>query len=733
AIFQKSPLSAGGKKTYNIGQGAAHPPSENHTAQSSSITPQQSPLTLYRTGDLARWLPEGKVEFLGRIDHQVKIRGFRIELGEIESRLSKYKEIKEAVVIDRLDEKGDKYLCAYYTLAEPSGEAPESSDLRRFLSESLPDYMVPAQFVQLDKLPLNPSGKIDRGELPEPGFGENVSEYAAPTNEVEETLAGIWSEVLGIGHEKIGIDNNFFEIGGDSIKVIQISAKLRKHGMKLESGDLFANPTIRQLGTQVKPLERKIDQEPITGELPLTPVQEWFFQENMTDKHHYNQAVMLYSKEGFVEEAVRGVFAKIQEHHDALRITFREENGRVIQENNDLDFPLALYVEDFRGKRDRKAALEELQVRVNEIQAGIDLEEGPLMKLGLFHMDDGDRLLIVIHHLLVDGISWRILFEDIETLYRQYRDGKPFALPLKTDSFQYWAGRLRQYAGSKAFLAEQESYWAKIDAAEAEQIETDFDGSNFRNDSAQLSFRLNEEETEQLLTEVNRAFGTEINDILLTALGLGLRESFGKDRFPVSLEGHGREGFLKDMDVNRTIGWFTCVYPVIIAVPAKAGETAAESLSRHIKEVKESLHRVPTRGVGYGLLKYMTGAENKKEIEFKLKPGIGFNYLGQFDADVEQKSFGFAEESSGRNRGPVGERELLLDINGMIAARRLRLSLSYSREQFKEETLKKLMDNYKKALTGIISFCVGREEKESTPSDFDYKDLSLEDLEDVFE
>jgi amino acid adenylation domain-containing protein/non-ribosomal peptide synthase protein (TIGR01720 family) len=691
---------------------------------------------LYKTGDLARWLPEGKIEFLGRIDEQVKIRGFRIELGEIESQLLRLNEIKEAVVTaHEKKETGDKFMCAYYTIKDIHPETSEidSTDLRRYLSESLPDYMIPAYFMRLDDIPLNPNGKIDRAVLPEPRGADSPVDYEAPRDKIEETLTAIWSEVLGRKKEEIGIDSNFFEIGGDSIKVIRISAKLRKHGLKLESGDLFANPTIRQLGARLDPLERKIDQGAVFGAAPLTPMQQWFFREDLANKRHYNRAVLLYSPEGFVEKAIREVFTKLQEHHDALRITFREENGRKHQENNNPDYPLALYVEDFRDKSDKKEALEALQAKVKEIRAGMNPAEGPLMKLGLFRMDDGDRLAIVIHHLLADDFSWRILLEDMETLYRQYRKGKPFVLPLKTDSFRHWAERLRQYADSESFLSGQKSYWAKVEAAEHAQIETNYNGSDFRKENARLGFCLSEEETKQLLTEVNPAFATEVNDILLTALGLGLRETFGKDRFSVSLKGDGRKGLLEDVDVNRTIGCFTGVYPVIIEVAAKTGETAEDSLARHIKEVKENLHRVPARGAGYAVLKYLTSAEHKKDIDFKLDPRIGFNYLGEFGADVENSSFGITKESPGKLREPGGEWGVELDVAAMIAGKQMQLSLSYSTDRYGGESLKNLMDNYHKALTGIISFCAGREEKEFTPSDFDYKDISLQDLEDVFD
>jgi len=364
----------------------------------------------------------------------------------------------------------------------------------------------------------------------------------------------IWADVLGFDKSRVGVNTNFFEIGGDSIKVIQISARLRKHGLKLESGDIFVNPTIKQLADRVKRADRTIDQSVVQGEVKLTPVQHWFFQEDIIRKHHYNQAVMLHSKENINPGTVKTIFTRIQEHHDALRMTYKTMDKEIIQTNHGLDYPLSLEVCDFR-QQPHDAAVEALEQKADEIQESIDLETGPLMKLGLFHLDDGDRLLIVIHHLVMDGISWRILFEDMETLYQQHKAGKPLELPLKTDSFKHWAEQLSQYADSEAFL-EEKSYWSHLESHPVRPIVKDFEVENYLKDAAALSFQLSIDQTQQLLTKVNEAFGTEINDILLTALGLALRKTFNHNRYAVALEGHGREPILKDVDIDRTIGWF---------------------------------------------------------------------------------------------------------------------------------------------------------------------------------
>jgi amino acid adenylation domain-containing protein/non-ribosomal peptide synthase protein (TIGR01720 family) len=691
--------------------------------------------TIYKTGDLARWTGEGDIEFFGRMDQQVKIRGFRIELGEIESQLQKHPGIKEAVVLSKDEDSENKHLVAYVvpikidsagTHGEP-GELSDSSrdnfdlntlELREYLLKKLPYYMVPSHFVELEAIPLTPSGKIDRKALELPGGTglETGIEYVAPRNDLEEKLVEIWQNVLG--RDAIGINDNFFVLGGDSIKSIQIVSRMNQAGYKIEMKDIFMTPVIALLAPKVKKLERKADQSLITGRVPLTPIQQEFFANSLEYPHHYNQAVMLYSKDGFEEEAVKAVFTKIQEHHDALRMTYLRDQGKIIQINHGVEYPLSLQVYDLRNLENAARAFE---VNVNEIQKSIDLEKGPLMKLGLFHLEDGDRLLIVIHHLIIDGVSWRILSEDIEHLYQQYMKGEPLALPLKTDSFKIWSEKLSQYANSPSFLQEKR-YWAELESLEVPGLMSDFNDDNCEKNTASLSFILSEEETDLLLTKVNESFGTEINDILLTALGLSIRKSCGNTRVLIALEGHGREEILKDINITRTVGWFTTVYPLILDVSYE------DDLSRQIKDVKEKLHQVPDKGIGHGILKHLTAAEHKEDLQFKLKPRICFNYFGQFDAEIEQMSFGIARESSGNLRNPEELRQFELDISGVIANKRLVMSIAFSKNQFKEETIKTLLNHYERQLSRIISFCASQEKRQLTPSDFTYKELSIEDI-----
>ncbi|MCP4153633.1 MAG: hypothetical protein GY757_38245, partial [bacterium] len=270
-----------------------------------------------KTGDLARWLPDGNIEYLGRIDHQVKIRGFRIELGEIENRLLNHPEIKEAVVLARKSKEGDKSLCAYY-IVDSIGQKTEP-DLRRHLSQTLPDYMIPSYFIKLEKIPLTPNGKINRKVLPSPEItaGKN---YVPPEGKVEETLAAVWQQVLNTG--EISVNDNFFNLGGDSIKTIQIASRLRKYDLQLNIQDLFTHQTIKQLAPHVKKINRTSLQDTVQGTVPLTPIQHWLFQSSLTGTSHFNQSVMIYREEGFDQFVLKKAFSKIIRHHDALRMVY---------------------------------------------------------------------------------------------------------------------------------------------------------------------------------------------------------------------------------------------------------------------------------------------------------------------------------------------------------------------------------------------------------------------------
>ncbi|OMP77242.1 non-ribosomal peptide synthetase [[Flexibacter] sp. ATCC 35208] len=670
---------------------------------------------IYRTGDLGRWLPDGNMEYVGRLDFQVKVHGFRIELGEIETALSRYPGIRHNVVAAIKDSNGKQQLVAW--LQAEKDNVPEILSLQFYLRNCLPQFMIPSAFVVLEEFPLNQNGKIDRKRLPLPD--ENITEdsgYTAPRNEIEMLLATAWQKVLG--KQRISIHDNYFNLGGDSIRAIQIIAHLHGKKLLLKMSDFFQYPTISMLAPKVMIVSVMASQEPVTGEIPFTPIQLDFLANSTPGYlHHYNQAVMLYAPEGFDKSAIKAVFSKITAHHDALRIVLQPKADGEWRQQNLAVMPLHL--------EEHTITKSELTALADALQAGINLEGGPLMKLALFHLPDGDRLLIAAHHMVIDGVSWRILFEDIQRLYGQYMRQEALELPYKTEAYKVWAEQLKLYAGTVAAMEEQH-YWQQITSATVPAIPCKGSAEdNLVKYKEKKGFRLDQQETAQLLTEVNAAFNSQIDDILLVALLRAIYKMYGYTATAIALEGHGREEILPGIDVSRTVGWFTAIYPVIFNWDEQL------ELSRHIKVVKEHLRKIPNRGIGYGILKYL-GAATNKEL-FNLQPQISFNYLGQFDADLQHHLFTIAPETAGALQAPEARRPHDWEVTGMIAGNCLTMSVSFSSKQYDMNHMEAFMQYYKEALQDVIAHCLSRETTELTPSDFTYKHLSIDAIDNLFD
>ncbi|MGB5927695.1 MAG: amino acid adenylation domain-containing protein, partial [Cyclobacteriaceae bacterium] len=564
---------------------------------------------LYCTGDLTKWNQDGLIDFLGRIDNQVKIRGHRVELGEIESQIESHLLVDRAVVF-LLEVPGGEQLIAFVG----GSKELSLSDLTSYIKDRVPNYMVPAHFQIVNEWPHTSSGKIDRKALlagANRSLTGQLSQYVPPRNKTEELLAGIWQQLFGL--EKVGITDDFFRLGGDSIKAIQTVSRLNKEGLKTTIKDIFQHQTIRNISPVITQMKGNVNYDKVTGEVPLIPIQSAFLADKNPDKHHYNQSVMISSKETLDKKLIKDVLNVIVEHHDALRITLDKKLGENILKIED-HVQVDLIEHDFKQFSLVDAA-QKVRYEANVIQSSIDLSNGPLIKACLFRLSDGDRLLIVIHHLAVDGVSWRILFEDIETLYTQGLKGKSFSLPPKTDSFKVWSERLSAWAEDKAFGTEA-TYWQSILQEEIPSlIEDDQIESSIKDYEAE-GFKLDKAYTQRLLTSVNKAFNTKINDILLAALGSALSDTFGNERIAIDLEGHGREPLFEHIDVSRTLGWFTSLYPLVIDTGIHRKDEV-----RYLKEVKENIRRIPSAGIGYGVWKYMYESPGKKA---GLKPEVLF-------------------------------------------------------------------------------------------------------------
>ncbi|AZF31887.1 Non-ribosomal peptide synthetase [Pseudomonas sp. R4-35-07] len=639
---------------------------------------------LYRTGDRVRQRGDGVIEYLGRLDHQVKLRGLRIELGEIETRLMQHPTVREAVVVVH----GGKQLVAYLVLER---DAP--TDLKAWLLGSLPEYMVPSHFITLAKLPVTANGKLDRKALPLPDATAQQA-FAAPENTVQQALAAIWSDVLGI--QAVGLDDNFFALGGDSIISIQVVSRARQAGIRLSPRDLFQYQSVRSLALVAGVDElSEVDQGPVSGEVILTPVQQGFFAQAIPARHHWNQSLLLTPREPLQPARLDAAVMQVVRHHDALRLRFVAQ-AEGWQQHHAAAVDASLL---WQAQADTDA---ELAALCEKAQRSLDLEHGPLLRAALVEMADGtQRLLLVVHHLVVDGVSWRILLEDLQQAYREQR------LPAKTSAYQHWAHRLQERAH---VLEHQLAYW-QAQSVDAELPCDHPEGGLQHRLGVKLETRLDAEHTRQLLQEAPAAYRTQVNDLLLTALARVVSRWSAQPAALIQLEGHGREDLFDGIDLTRTVGWFTSLFPLRLQAD---GELAGA-----IKAVKEQLRAVPDKGLGYGLLRYLGAPGARESLAGLAVPRITFNYLGQFDRQFDESAlFVPAAEGSGQAQDLETPLANWLTVEGQVYGGELALQWGFSREMYEAATIQRLADDFACELKAVIAHCCATPAGQVTPSDF---------------
>jgi amino acid adenylation domain-containing protein/non-ribosomal peptide synthase protein (TIGR01720 family) len=671
---------------------------------------------LYRTGDRARWRPEGTLEFMGRTDEQVKVRGYRVEPGEVEAALLRHEGVAEAVVVLR-----DGRLVGYYTARGPLGAA----ELKARLRASLPEYMVPSALVELEAFPLTPTGKTDRAALPAPERAGAEAGHVAPRTPVEEALAAAWRSVLRV--ERVGVHDNFFELGGDSILSIQAVSRARRAGVELKPRHFFEHPTIAELARLAATVRAvSAEQGPVTGEAPLTPIQHAFFALGLPEPWHFNMPLLLRGRGPLDHAALEGAVRALAEHHDALRASFtRGEDGRWIQRFAAPEPELPVERVDLSGvpEAERAAVLERL---AGERQGELRFE-GPLLRAT--HFDFGTeapgRVLLLAHHLVVDGASWRTLVEDLETAYGQRVRGEPVALPPKTTSFRAWAERLAEHARTGGAAAEL-AFWTDPARAGAPPLPTDFGGPDGEDTEAVVAAALTAEETRTLLQAAPAAYRTRADDLLLAALALALGRWTGDGRVLVDVESHGREELFADVDLSRTVGWFTAVHPLFLDLRGADGEEAA------IKTVKEAIRAVPDRGIGWGLLRRLGPDPAREALAARPAAQVAFNYLGQVDGTfADAGAFLAADEGIGRSRSPRGERAYLLDVMAVVEGGRLQLRIGYGTGRHRPETVERLAADVLAGIRALAAHCAAPEAGGHTPSDFPLAPMTQAELDEL--
>ena len=552
--------------------------------------------------------------------------------------------------------------------------------------------------------------------------------YEPPGTEVERLLVEIWQQQLGI--EPVGIEDNFFELGGDSVLAIHIVGKANQAGYKIKPNQLFEHQTIRELAevASVSGSDPGPAQE-ISGELPLTPVQHWFFDLELPDPNHFNQSIMLAVPEGLNVAAFERSLARVVEHHDALRSRYTRNLASWRQHIEAPGETVPVERIDLLGMEPglQRRRIEE---RAGELQTSLKLDTGPLLRAALFELggERGGRIVLVAHHLVVDAVSWGVLVEDLWTGYeRAVAGADTIELPGKTTSVKEWSQRLVDYAATS--VAEEEmAFWREQANKTVNPLPVDLEGgANSAASTATVTTELSEEQTHALITEANRALDTQVEDLLLTALWRAFHEWTSQSCLAVMQEGHGRSGLLQDLDVSRTTGWFTSLYPLYLEAPEA---TALEDL---IVTIRDQRHALPNRGMGFGVLRYLSpDAGIRNALALLPDPEVVFLYLGQFDRNLSLPGgWSRADEPLGPQRSASSDRAHLFEITAMIQQGRLQVHWHYSSNLHRAATVEHLAQAFIGSLGALIDFGLEADTEPDESPALTAANLALSDLEKI--
>jgi amino acid adenylation domain-containing protein/non-ribosomal peptide synthase protein (TIGR01720 family) len=677
---------------------------------------------MYRSGDTVRWRQSGVLEFVGRADQLVKIRGFRIELGEVETALLEHPDVAQAIVIAREDRQR-KQLAAYVVLK--SGSLVQALDIKGWAAQKLPDFMVPAAVVLLTGLPLTSNGKIDQKALPQPTF--SVSEGRQPVGEKEHILSRLFAEVLAL--ENVGAEDSFFDLGGDSITAIQLVSRARQNGIIITPKDIFQRKTVADLAAVATDASNIKTAPPISadGPLPATPIIHWLM-EHSGPIDDFNQATLLTVPASVTERQLTEALRALIKHHDVLRMQLlHDEDGHwtlnIPPTSSIEDLPL-IRVCDISGLNETQRN-QTIKEAFNQAKARLAPGLGRMVQaVWLRRGDAAGQLLLVIHHLVVDGVSWRILLPDLQAAWRSLVNGETPNLPATTTPFKQWA--LRLTAEVTRFRKEL-PYWRSVLEGSDPTL------SNRRLDpkvdktstSKSYSLTLSTEATQPLLGKIPALFNGSINDLLLTAFTLAIadwrrQQGIGSQTdVLLDLEGHGREEF-SDTDLSRTVGWFTSMYPVRLDAGSHGAMTSAR-LSQSVKRIKTQLREIPVKGLGFGPLRYLD-AESSVELKTLPTPQISFNYLGRFSAG-QKGDWTIADEAVllDEHSDPALSLSHVLALNAMIEDRPtgavLVANWSWAGQLLSEQSVMRLAEDWFNVLTQL-SVLTGHdiEIKELAPS-----------------
>ncbi|MCR8645950.1 amino acid adenylation domain-containing protein [Paenibacillus sp. N1-5-1-14] len=657
----------------NVGRGYLNQPAL--TEASFIPNPFIPSQRMYKTGDLGRRKKNGIVEVLGRDDDQVKIRGYRIEMGEIEAQIRRFPSVKEAVVLARAGKDSDRYLCGYYV----ANDRIDSNEMRVHLSRILPNYMVPSYFVQLDRIPLSHNGKINRNELPEPMLNsESSSAFAPPETEKEIQLAGVWSEILGV--ETVGRYDNFYALGGDSIKAIQIAYMIQDCGFSIKIAEMLSNPIFMDMSDVMKVTQTSNHQGYLQGVVSLTSSTSHFLSHVLANPDQGVESICLDLKSNVVTHEIGPYMTELVRHHDSLRLVMDFERNtlrydeRYTKEELEPEFVdlSNVHVDDLG---------EQIAIHTKRIRSMIQLNGSPLFTGCVFDLGaQGKRLLLAAHGLIIDKTSWKIIIEDLTSMIESINRGMPITLMPKTHSYQEWALKRNELSMKDGATNQEQEYSQSITGY---HIVKEFSTQH----------------TEWLLSKANEGYNTEPGELLAMAVAFAVKDLAGVNKMSIALEIDGRQEQAGSLDVSRTVGHFTSYcYPELIHDPS-------ESMSHRMKAGKEQLRC----------------AFASPTLILSKRHDICLQRIRNWDHKLSTLEV-----------SPLTPMTDLIDIAPNVEERTLRVSFTSNPSLYAKDTVTKLAELFAHYLILIMEHCMNLNNIEYTPSDFDSADISQEDIEHLF-
>lgn len=667
---------------------------------------------MYQTGDLARFIRPDCMEYLGRADRQVKIHGYRIELEEIERVLLMYPGVEGAVIADMSSEKvvlASSALVAYVI----ARSIINVKEVVRFLGEYLPKYMIPWHIIQVDEIPLTINGKVDIASLPKPVIGEkHKNDVEELSDERFEVLKSVITDVLRV--KQIFTDDNFFEIGGDSIKAIQIASRLHKNGIQLKTVDIMANPIIEDMIMFMKFDYENKGKQISKDHFNFTPIIGWFFNQHFEQENYYNQSIELKLSRKITIECLETILNKLIMSHDSFCMNY-DEVHRDLFYNVQLRgkaYKIPVYNVQDMNEEDRICKMAQIE---KEVKSSIDITGAILIHTCIFQINQDEMIwFITIHHLAVDAISIRIILEDVLSMLQSIDNDDV----INTSSFQSWSNALTKY--SRESLKDSEQYWSSIMTKTATSFITPKKESAGVDTLNYITVILNQEDTSQLVKIGNNLENIALRDLLITSLVRTIKQCTKSTEIVIELEAHGREEIGEAIDVTRTVGWFTCLYPFYVCLES-------DDIKANMDNVKLTGSKIKKNGLEFGILKNMDYF-----FEYKNKKYVRFNYLGDFSNVERNEYYELLDHTQCGDIDDVNHVTYLVEINCMLINGKLKFVMSYSMEMYEDTVINDFGQRFLNELNEVIKYCSNRKEMEIEIPDYDTTGLSLDELDRIF-